>query len=458
MDTQIHREWAGKKVAVVGLGVSNQALIKFLKAAGAQISGRDRQTPSELGERLAPLQTLGIELILGPEYLAGLTAYDLVMVSPGVPKNQPELQEVKRLGKLGSEISLVFRYSRAPIYGITGSSGKTTTTTLVGEMLKASGLPSFVGGNIGTPLINELDQIGPSDQVLLELSSFQLEDLTQSPRGALITNIAENHLDFHHTMENYVAAKKQIFLHQQAGDFLVLNYDDTLTRAMAQEAKGEVFFFSLKTSLERGAYLEGDRLVFAADQERHEFLKRSELILPGEHNVANFLAAATFSHLMGASWQGIREVGRTFSGVPHRLEFVADIGGVRYYNDSIATTPDRTLAALRSFQDPIILIAGGSDKQLSFAQLGQVIHTEVKQLLLIGLTALKIRQAVLAQGDFPLETLENLEQAVGKAHKVALPGDIVLLSPACASYDQYPNFMVRGAHFRELVHALQSSK
>ncbi|HBG02411.1 MAG TPA: UDP-N-acetylmuramoyl-L-alanine--D-glutamate ligase, partial [Firmicutes bacterium] len=249
MDTEFQRDWAGKRVAVIGLGISNLALIRFLKKVGATLSGRDCKTGPELGERLDELQSLGIELVLGPDYLAGLEDFDVVVVSPGVPKRLPELQHVGRLGRLESEIGLVFRYSRAPIYGITGSSGKTTTTSLVGEMLKKSGISTSVGGNIGTPLILEIEHLGPEDHVLLELSSFQLEGLQQSPHGALITNIRPNHLDVHHTMEAYIGAKRNIYQHQTHHDFVVLNYDDPVTRAMAGEAKGRVFFFSLASKV-----------------------------------------------------------------------------------------------------------------------------------------------------------------------------------------------------------------
>ncbi len=312
----------------------------------------------------------------------------------------------------------------------------------------------MIGGNIGNPLIEELPRLSPEHKVVLELSSFQLEDLPASPHGALITNLAENHLDVHGTMENYIAAKRNIYLHQGPGDFLVLNFDDPVTRAMGEEASGKVFFFSMENKVRDGAYLKGAELVYVQDGEEEPILRRSELQLRGEHNAANFLAAAVLSRAAGAGLRAAAEVGRTFQGVPHRLEFVAEYGGVRYYNDSIATTPQRTLAALQSFSEPIILIAGGYDKQLSFAPLAEGVHRRVKHLVLLGATAPKIREAVLALGDFSLEVVENLEQAVAAAKNKAKPGDCVLLSPACASYDQYADFMERGAHFRKLVHEL----
>lgn len=458
MQKTLKTEWSGKKVAVIGLGISNLALIKFLQEAGASLSGRDQKSRQELGERIHELESLGIELVLGPDYLSGLKHFDTVVVSPGVPRRLAELQEIEKLGRLQSEIGLVFRYSLAPIYGITGSSGKTTTTTLVGKILKASNIKVHVGGNIGTPLITELKEMSSDDSILLELSSFQLEGLEQSPRGSLITNIAENHLDVHLTMENYIKAKKNIYLHQRAQDFLVLNYDDPTTRAMAAEAPGRVLFFSLTSKIDNGAYLDGDNLIYSRKGEKICFAKRSELALPGIHNVANFLAAAVFSHELGASWEAVGWVGRNFRGVAHRLELVADKCGVRYYNDSIATTPQRTLAALQSFSEPIILIAGGSTKDLSFAQLASAIHERVKYLILLGDTAPEIRQAVLKLGDFPLHMVNDLDQAVTLAHSLAEEGEVVLLSPACASFDQYANFMERGHHFRTLVHDVNKGK
>lgn len=458
MQARIKEEWQGKKVAVIGLGISNIALIKFLKAAGAQISARDQKGAAQLGERLQELQGLGVELILGPEYLAGLEEYDAVVVSPGVPKNIPQLREAAQRKPLESEIGLFFRYCPAPIYGITGSSGKTTTTTLVGEILRTAGFHTFVGGNIGNPLIAELPRLEPGDKVVLELSSFQLEDLKASPRGAVLTNIAENHLDVHGSMESYIDAKKNIYRHQGPEDFLVLNYDDPTTRAMGKEAPGKVFYFSMENKVRDGAYLRGQDLVYVREGEETVVLRREALKLRGAHNAANFLAATVLSVAAGATLQAAAEVGRSFQGVPHRLEFVAEHAGVRYYNDSIATTPQRTLAALNSFAEPIILIAGGYDKKLSFAPLAEAVHKRVKHLVLLGATAQQIRQAVLALGGFPLQVVENLEQAVAAAREAAEPGDCVLLSPACASYDQYADFTERGAHFRRLVHQLTDRK
>ncbi len=453
MREDIQADWYGKRVAVVGLGVSNRALLRFLKDAGAIICGRDQKTFAEIKDARG-LEQMGVDLILGERYLEGLVDYDCVFISPGVPKDLPEIREVQALGRLSSEIDMVFRYSRAPILGVTGSSGKTTTTSLVRDMLRAGGVSVFAGGNIGIPLINEINDIGPEDQLVLELSSFQLDGLSVSPQGAVITNIAPNHLDIHGTMEAYVRAKENIYLNQGSQDFLVVNYDDPVTRAMAEGVPGRVFYFSLVDKVSPGAYLCGDELIYEDSVERIVFARRSEISLLGEHNAANILAAAVASHLAGVGWETIAEVSREFSGVPHRLELVGESGGVRYYNDSIATTPDRTEAALRSFVEPIILLAGGSDKRLSYAGLGRAVHAGVKKLILFGATAPAIRQAVLDCGEFPLTMVQNLEQAVALAGEEAEAGDVVLLSPASASFDQYTDFAARGDHFRRLVNRL----
>ncbi|NLJ80101.1 MAG: UDP-N-acetylmuramoyl-L-alanine--D-glutamate ligase [Firmicutes bacterium] len=450
MKRAMKQEWRNKKVAVIGLGRTGLALVRFLKDQGALLSGRDQKTAAQFGQHWAEIQSLGIELVLGPGYLERLGEYEAVFLSPGVPKDLPELRGLD----LESEIGLVFRYSQAPLYGITGSSGKTTTTTLVGEMLKESGIPAYLGGNIGLPLIDEIEKIGPEQNLILELSSFQLDNLGQSPAGAVITNISENHLDVHGTMDNYIRAKKNIYRRQTGNDFIILNYDDPYGREMSGESTAKVFFFSLKSKVERGAYLRRGDFIYRDGSEEIKFGRRSELALRGDHNAANFLAAALMSRLIGARWEAIRRVGRSFSGVPHRLELVQTVEGIRYYNDSIATTPERTLAALNSFQEPLLLLAGGSDKKLDYAKFGQAVHEHVKRLILFGQMAPQIKAAVLSFGEFPLDVVETLDQAVTAAAGWAEKGDVVLLSPACASYDQYPNFEVRGAHFRDLVEKL----
>ncbi|NLM25894.1 MAG: UDP-N-acetylmuramoyl-L-alanine--D-glutamate ligase [Firmicutes bacterium] len=455
-------EWQGKNCAVVGLGVSNIPVIRFLLQHGAKVTGRDSKTADELGERYQILQELGIHCLLGHDYLQGLTDYDYIFLTPGIPKHLPEIQEVIAKGKVLSEIELVLSYAKAPVFAITGSSGKTTTTTLVGKMLEASGVDCYVGGNIGQPLIEKVVDIPAEAIIVLELSSFQLELLKQSPDGALITNISENHLDIHLTMDNYIRAKKQIYLHQSPEQVLVLNYDDPLAEEMAEEAASQVYYFSMNEQVAQGTYLENDVLYYTDQAGKVEIIHRSEIGLIGEHNVANMLAAALFAHLAGASWEAIRQVAREFTGVPHRLEKVAVLDGVTYYNDSIATSPSRAIAGLKAFSAPLILIAGGYDKQLSFDELAKEISQRVKDLILIGETGPKIKKAMedLAKEQGRITTVlhetDTLAQAVKLASRLAKPGDVVLLSPASASFDMYPSFVARGEHFRHLVRELES--
>lgn len=454
MEARIRKEWQGKSVAVIGLGVSNVPLIRFLHRFGAHISGRDRACRKDLGERIAQLEELDIELILGDAYLKGLEQYDAVFLTPGIPKDLPELTALAGKTELLSEIGLVMRYCRAPIFGITGSSGKTTTTTLVGEMFRQSGFKTFVGGNIGTPLIEQVLEIPPEARVVLELSSFQLEQLGQSPDYALVTNISENHLDIHGTMEAYIAAKQEIYRHQRADACAVFNYDDPLGQIMAAEAPSKVYYFSLENAVNPGAYLEDSNLVYQEGTEKVSFALTRHIKLPGRHNLENLLAAAVVARLGGASWEAITNVCHSFQGVEHRLELVGELDGVRYYNDSIATTPARAIAGLRTFSEPVILLAGGYDKKLSFTEMAQEIHARAKSVIVFGDTAGKIRDAVLSFGPFDVHFADDLAKAVSIGRSLAVSGDIVLLSPGCASYGMYRNFAERGEHFRRLVQML----
>ena len=454
MEERIRKEWQGKSVAVIGLGVSNVPLIRFLHRFGARISGRDRACREQLGERLAQLEELDIELVLGDAYLEQLADYDAVFLTPGIPKDLPKLTALSGKTEILSEIALVMRYCRAPIFGITGSSGKTTTTTLVGEMFRQSGLTTYVGGNIGTPLIEQVLDIPPEARVVLELSSFQLEQLGQSPDYALVTNISENHLDIHRTMDAYIAAKKEIYGHQPADACAVFNFDDPLGREMAAEAPSQVYYFSLTDTVNPGAYLNGSQLIYCDGTQTRVFAQTDQVQLPGRHNLANLLAAAVMARLGGASWEAITHVCHSFQGVEHRLELVGELDGVRYYNDSIATTPTRAIAGLRTFSDPVILLAGGYDKKLSFAEMAREIHNRAKAVIVFGDTAEKIKEAVLSCGPFAVYSAADLAEAVSISRALAVSGDVVLLSPGCASYGMYRNFAERGQHFRSLVQTL----
>lgn len=452
---------AGRRVAVVGLGLSNVPLIRWLLRKGAQVTGCDKKGRAELGERAGELEQAGCVLRLGPDYLLALPGHDLVFLTPGMRKDLPEIEAAKAAGaEVSSEIRLVFALCRAPILGITGSSGKTTTTMLSGRILEANGDRVLIGGNIGRPLIEEVEEIPPTAKVVLELSSFQLQDLAQSPHLAVVTNVTPNHLDQHASLEEYIAAKKHIFLHQGPQDACVLNYDNPVTRGMAEECPGRVVFFSRQERLEEGAFLDGDELVLRLEGREERLLRRTEIKLLGLHNVENVLAAALATRLFGADASAIREAVSTFTGAPHRLELVREVNGVRYYNDSIATTPARALAGIASFTEPLVLIAGGYDKKLPFDEFGRVLAQRVRAVVLLGVTAPQIEEAVrraaaeLKAEVPPLIHVGGLDEAVVEAAHRAEPGDVVLLSPACASYDMFKNFEERGERFRQLVRGL----
>ncbi len=457
-------EWRDQKVAVIGLGISNIPLIRYLVAEGARITVCDRQKPVELESRLAQIAGLPVSYKLGEGYLDELADFDAIFLSPGVPKDLPELEALRERGvKFSSEMEVFFELCPAPIVGITGSSGKTTTTTLVGEILTAQGDGKvFVGGNIGNSLLDDIPNMSVEDLVVLELSSFQLENLPYSPEYALVTNVTPNHLDIHKTMEAYIEAKRHILAFQQPGDYVVLNYDNDITRSLASECPGQVFYFSRLAEPERGAFLRNGMIV-ARDVGFAE--GREEVLCPigavrllGVHNWENVLAAVTLTALCGAQPEAMIKVIASFTGVPHRLELVAEISGVKYYNDSIATSPARAIAGINALREPLVLIAGGYDKQLSFDQLAETVVERVKAVVLVGATAEKLEKAIRAKQHRPdqpvISRSKDFDDAVLKASELAEPGDVVLLSPACASYDMFRNFEERGERFREIVREL----
>ena len=426
------------------------------------MTARDQKTAEELGPVVDELQLLGVELRLGPKYLQGLAACDGIFLTPGMRKDLPAIVEAMADGvEVSSEINLFFELCRAPIIGITGSSGKTTTTTLVGTLLEAVGHKVYVGGNIGRPLIEHVDEIKESSVVVLELSSFQLELATRSPQIAAITNISPNHLDVHGSMEAYVRAKTRIFRFQCESDVLVLNYDDPASRALAESAPGRVVWFSSRREVPAGAFVDGGRIVIAKDGRSGRSLTDvcglDEIRLLEHHNVENVLASCAISDQLGVTPGAMRDVVSTFTGVAHRLELVREAGGVAYYNDSIATSPSRAVAGIRSFDRPIHLIAGGYDKKLPYDEFAEVVVERVKTLILIGEAAPVIRKAVMEAKGAPKPKILNagsLKEAVMLASAEAVPGDVVLLSPACASYDMFPNFEARGEQFRKWVRTI----
>lgn len=448
----------GKRIAVIGMGVSNTPLIRMLLRADLDVTVCDRAQRERVEEQAEELESLGARLRLGEAYLEGLDQ-DVIFRTPGLHPGHPALEAARARGaEVTSEMELFFRLCPCRLIGVTGSDGKTTTTTILAEFLKEAGYNVYVGGNIGKPLLPDVSGMEPEDFAVLELSSFQLMTMEQSPHIAVVTNLSPNHLDYHHTIEEYVRAKKNIFLHQGPEDRLILNYDNAPTRALAREAVCPVTFFSRQERLEEGVYLRDGAIWLTNDQGSREVLPLELIQLPGDHNVENYMAAiAAVDGLVPD--RCVRAVVRRFQGVEHRIEFVRELDGVRWYNDSIGTSPSRTTACLESFDRKVVLIAGGYDKGIPFTQLGMEIVDRVKALILTGDTASAIRSAAEQAPSFEASGLvireeEDLAAAVRAARETAREGDVVVLSPACAAFDQFKNFMERGQAFKRLVQAL----
>lgn len=458
-------KYAGKKVTVIGLGVNNTPLIRFLVEQGADVTVLDKKSPDELRKYLDRLAGLPVTYHLGPDYLEYLGGQEVIFLSPGVPKNLPALQEAAAGGAVfSSELQVFFAENRershAPVLGVTGSCGKTTTTTLLGLMLEKE-KPVKVGGNIGRPPLSFLPELTPETWVVLELSSFQLQELGYSPQMAVLLNITPNHLDVHSSFAEYVEAKEEIIKNQSSNDIAIFNWDNQVTRQLAAKAKGKVYFFSRCVQPETGAFVKDGNIILRLDGKNEEYIcPAAERRLPGEHNLENILAASLAARLAGASPAAIAGVIREFKGVEHRLEFLRELDGVVYYNDSKATTPEETIAGLRALPAPVVLIAGGYDKKLPFTELTKVAVERCRLVVLIGATAGKIREALAeAEGKDRLLSeiyqAASLEEAVAIARSKARPGETVLLSPACASYDMFRNFEERGRRFKELVFRMQ---
>ncbi len=452
-----------QRVTIIGLGREGTALAKFLARHEAEVTVTDIKKEEALRDRIDELRGLPIRYLLGTHPEEALEA-DVIFVSPGVPRALPILTEARRRGiPLDTETRLFFSLCSAPIIGITGSSGKTTTTTLVGEIMRAGGYRTFVGGNIGSPLIDMVEQIRPSDKVVMELSSFQLDGLDQSPHIAAVLNLSPNHLDRHASMEDYVRAKQNIVRFQHHSDYAILNADQELTRELTKDCRGRVFLFSRKQELKEGACLVQGQISVRWEGKESRVCDVSDIQLLGDHNVENILAAAAVGWVAGAKTKAIRRVVTSFTGVEHRLELVAEIDGVRYYNDSIATSPARTIAALNSFVEPIVLLAGGREKHLPLASLARLIVSKTRSLILFGEAAPLLERAVLealSKGNgvsIPIQRTSSLAEAVRTAAHVCQAGDVVLLSPACTSFDMYRDFAERGEHFKSLVRELRNS-
>jgi UDP-N-acetylmuramoylalanine--D-glutamate ligase len=448
----------GKRIAVLGVGVSNTPLIELLLKAGCDVTACDRGTREALGERAERLERLGAKLRLGEDYLKELDA-DVIFRTPGMRPDLPEIAAaVSRGAVLTSEMEAFFEVCPCPIVAVTGSDGKTTTTTIISEFLRAAGHTVHLGGNIGTPLLDRAGEMNPGDIAVLELSSFQLMTMKKSPHIAAVTNISPNHLDVHRDMDEYVEAKRNILRYQTAGDVAVLNADCQVARSFAGGAKGAVRFFSRKGPVENGVYTDGETIFEASGGEVRPVMPVKKIRLRGEHNLENYLAAiAAVSGL--APREAIEAVAEAFGGVAHRCELVRTLRGVEYYNDSIASSPSRTIAGLRAFGKKVILIAGGKDKGIDYDALGPEIIRSVKTLVLTGMTAGKIRFAVENapgyNGAPEIIEKEDFREAVLAAHEMAREGDIVVLSPASTSFDKFRNFEERGNYFKQIVSELE---
>ncbi len=454
---QFYSYLKNKKVAFIGAGVTNQTCIELFAKHGAVITLCDKKTSveqfNEFGDKLLEW---GVKLSLGENYLNGLKNQDIIMRTPGFEFYTKELQDAKNKGtKVTSEMELFFELCPCKTIAVTGSDGKTTTTTLIAKMLESAGKKVHLGGNLGRALLPIVQNINTT-----ELSSFQLISMKQSPDIAVVTNVTPNHLDHHKDMQEYIDAKRNILIYQNENSKAVLGYENEVTNNMQKDVKGKCVWFTRKSKIDCGAYLSDDNiLVYEQDGNITPIINKNDIALRGEHNIENILAAAA------AVWdliptQHITEVARDFAGVEHRIEPVRMLNGVQWYNDSIATSPTRVIAGLQSFDKKMIIIAGGSDKGISFAPLVPVLLQCVKTIILTGATAKKIESAILEDENFEGSGLEiihadNMQHAVELAYKIAISGDIVSLSPACASFDTYTNFEERGRHYKSIVNNLK---
>jgi UDP-N-acetylmuramoylalanine--D-glutamate ligase len=443
----------GKRVLVVGLGKSGVASALFLESRGARVTVSDSKAEAQLNEEIPALLDRGIVVETGKHGERTFRDQDLIVVSPGVPFDVLPLQNARRLNiPVIGEIELAAQNVEGSVVAITGSNGKTTTTTLAGEIIASGGAKALVGGNIGTPAISFADQSSPETWVVLEISSFQLETIqTFRPKIAVVLNVTPDHLDRHGSMENYTSAKARVFENQTSDDFAVLNLDNEIAAKLGNGLKPKVFWFSRSKEVERGAFVRGGNIFFK-DAKSVEVMPVAEIGLKGAHNLENVLAAVCIGMLAGVEPEKIRRAVKEFKAVEHRLEFVADVDGVQYFNDSKATNVDATIKALESFPKNIHLILGGKDKGSDYTVLNTLLAERVKQVYTIGAAAQKIEQQI--GNTVPIVTAATLENAIRKAAQAATAGDIVLLAPACASFDQFDSYEHRGRVFKEIVQAL----
>ena len=454
---EFKKEIKGKKVSVIGVGVSNIPAIIYLNKLGAKIVARDKN--EEIPEKLKKLDN--IEFVLGENYLSNLKDSDYIFRSPGVKPSTPEIVEAQKNGVvLTSEMETFIHLTDATVIAITGSDGKTTTTTLTSLFLKESGKKVYVGGNIGTPLLDKVEEITKDDYVVLELSSFQLMTMNEKIDRAAITNVAPNHLDYHKDYEEYIEAKACVFKNQDENGILVLNEDNEFTNRYESQAKGKIRKFSLEKETKCGVYYKDGKVVSSVSGNIKEIMDAKDIKIVGMHNVANVCTAASLVvDICGE--KAIKNVAMNFGGVEHRMELVREIEGVKWYNDSIASSPSRTIAGLKAFNQKIILIAGGYDKHIPYDVMGPYLLDKVKLMILVGTTSPLIKEAAVKEAIktgrdvMPIVEFDNLKDAVEYAKNNSNAGDIVAMSPASASFDLYKNFMIRGDYFKELVNNIK---
>ncbi|MBQ6818438.1 MAG: UDP-N-acetylmuramoyl-L-alanine--D-glutamate ligase [Clostridia bacterium] len=457
---EYYQSFQGKRVVFCGIGVSHQPLIEKIALSGALVTACDKRSREQLGDLAERYEAMGVTLVLGDGYMDHLQG-DLIFRTPGIHYNHPALVKAREQGiPVTSEMEEFFKLCPATIFAITGSDGKTTSTAATAELLKTTGKKVFLGGNIGTPLLPVVDEMTADDYAVVELSSFQLMSMTRGPKVAVVTNVTPNHLDVHKDMQEYMDAKKNVFLHQEQDSKTVLNLENDVTRAFGDEVVGECAYFSHLRAVENGCYLRDNTdIVLVQNGQETVIMRADEIRLPGAHNVQNYMGA--FAAVAGyVTPENMKKVAVEFGGVEHRIEFVRELKGVRYYNDSIATSPTRAIAGLNSFEQKQIIIAGGYDKHIPFEPFAERAVEKIKLLILTGDTAEAIETCVKQQEAYDPAKItilraESMEQAVQLAYQSAVAGDIVSLSPACASFDRYPNFAVRGRHYKELVNALK---
>ena len=458
----MYKQFIGKKVAILGLGIEGLSSLRFFKENGSEVDVKEKKEESEIDQEvLEKARNYTSDFKFGPDYLQNLLVYDIVVRSPSLRPDTPQLLEVSHNGVIiTSNTKIFFDLCVGKIIGITCTKGKGTTTALIGEMLKKSGFRAFVGGNIGRPPLDFVHEIGVDNWAVLEMSSFQLIDMEKSPHVAVVLMVTSEHLEWHKDTTEYIEAKMNIVSHQEAQDFSVINVDYQGSSSFSDQTEAEKLFVSIHKEQDSGVYLKNEVITRTLSGKTEPILPVGEIFLRGRHNIENISAAAAASSVIGVRVEDIAKVAREFKGLPHRLEFIVEVSGVKYYNDSFSTTPETAIAALKSFTEPLILILGGSDKGSNYSELGKLINEvdNIKEIILIGDTADKIEEHIDLKGKYKSKVtkeLRTMSEIVSKAKETAKSGDVVLLSPASASFGLFKNYKDRGEQFSQAVRSLK---